>query len=97
MFHIGQRVVIGRKHGEKTLAQVERVNKTSISCRTLESRGTYKNHPVGTKFRVHPNLVAPEGAEPKDERPVLVNILTGEKLVGPAGMDAEHFFESRFS
>ena len=56
---VGDKVWFGRKAGEKTLGEVLKVNAASVKVKQLESRGTMKDHPVGTEWRVHPTLVTP--------------------------------------
>ena len=57
MFQKGMIVEFGRRNGEKTRARVLRVNKRTLTVETVETRGTRKTHPVGSKWRVHPALV----------------------------------------
>ena len=63
----GQKVYFGRAHGEQTLGEVIKVNRASIKIKQLESRGTMKDHKVGTVWTVARSLVspAPEGAKPE--------------------------------
>ena len=58
-FSVGDKVLFGRGNGEKTLAEVTKVNRASIKVKTLESRGTQRNYPVGTVWKVHPSLCQP--------------------------------------
>jgi hypothetical protein len=58
-FSVGDKVLFGRGRGEKTLAEVIKVNRVSVKVKTLESRGTQRNYPVGTIWKVHPSLCEP--------------------------------------
>ncbi len=99
-FKKGDRVYIGRKNGEKTLCEVIRVNPKTISAKTLEARGMYVNHPVGTKFRCGYSYVTPESAgrpaqitkPARQKRPCLVNVLTGKRTYGRPGECEDSLF-----
>ena len=58
---IGQQVFFGRRNGEKTLGKVLKLNRATVQVEQLESRGTLKNYPVGTKWKVAVALVTPAG------------------------------------
>lgn len=61
---IGDKVWFGRAQGEKTLGEVLKVNPKSIKVRQLDTRGSIRDYPVGTVWRVGPSLVTPcEGSE----------------------------------
>ena len=53
----GDKVYFGRSFGEKTLGEVVKVNRVKVKVRQLESRGTYKSHPVGTVWTVPMSLL----------------------------------------
>lgn len=53
----GDKVYFGRNFGEKTLGEVVKVNRVKVKVRQLESRGTYKSHPVGTVWTVPVSLL----------------------------------------
>ena len=53
----GDKVYFGRSFGEKTLGEVVKVNRVKVKVRQLESRGTYKSHPVGTVWTVPVSLL----------------------------------------
>lgn len=53
----GDKVVFGRKQGEKTRGTVIRVSRSSVTVRQDESRGSMRVYPVGTKWRVDPRFV----------------------------------------
>jgi hypothetical protein len=53
----GDKVYFGRGFGEKTLGEVIKVNRVKVKVRQLESRGTYKSHPVGTVWTVPVSLL----------------------------------------
>lgn len=55
----GDKVYFGRTHGEKTLGRVKKVNAKSVKVEQLESRGSFKDHRVGTTWRVAPIFVFP--------------------------------------
>ena len=54
----GDRVLFGRTYGEKTLGEVVKVNRVKAKVKQLESRGTYKDYPVGTIWTVPLNLLS---------------------------------------
>ncbi len=54
MFQVGESVIFGRENGQATRGTVMKVNAKSVQIRQDEPRGKY---PVGTPWRVHPNLV----------------------------------------
>jgi hypothetical protein len=58
-FHKGQKVVFGRSHGEQTHGTVIKVNRKSVKVRQDEARGTYRNYPVGTEWKVAKSLCRP--------------------------------------
>ena len=61
----GRRVGFGRAAGEQTLGQIVKVNPKTIAVRQLESRGSLRDYPIGTMWRVDPKFVRfAEGAQP---------------------------------
>ena len=56
---VGMQVYFGRGNGEKTLAEVIRVNKKNLKVKTLEGRGTQRDYRVGSIWNVHPALCTP--------------------------------------
>jgi hypothetical protein len=48
----GTRVLFGRNQGEKTLGEVVRVNGKTVTVKQLEARGTLRDYPIGSKWRV---------------------------------------------
>lgn len=70
-FYVGQKVLFGRTHGEKTLGEIVKINPKKIKIRQLESRGTMKSYPVGTIWGVPPTFVtpAPEGQAVQAQAP----------------------------
>jgi len=53
----GDKVYFGRNFGERTLGEVVKVNRVKVKVRQLESRGTYKSHPIGTVWTVPVSLL----------------------------------------
>jgi hypothetical protein len=62
-FKVGDRVLFGRTHGEKTLGEVVKVNPKKLKVKQLESRGTMRDYPVGTLWAVPLTLVFPVAAQ----------------------------------
>ncbi len=60
-YRVGERVYFGRSHGEQTLGEIVKVNPSRLKIKQLESRGSYKNHPIGTVWMVPPALVSRPG------------------------------------
>ena len=95
----GMKVFFGRPNGEKTLGTIVKVNRKKCKVRQEESRGFYKNHPVGTVWVVPFSLISPvtEGRpehvtrKPR-RRPCLVNILTGERTYGHPGESEDSLY-----
>jgi hypothetical protein len=58
-FYRDQKVVFGRSKGEQTHGTVVKVNKKSIKVRQDEARGTLRDYPVGTVWKVARSLVRP--------------------------------------
>lgn len=56
-FKAGDKVIFGRRHGEQTIGRVVRVNRRSLTVEQLEARGTLRDYPVGTKWKVSRALV----------------------------------------
>jgi hypothetical protein len=49
---VGQRVMFGRKHGEQTMGVIVKVNPKKFKVKQLESRGGFRDYPVGTVWTV---------------------------------------------
>jgi len=62
VFKTGMQVVFGRTHGEQTLGVVVRANAKTITVRQTESRGTMRDYPVGSIWRVGRSMVKPVGS-----------------------------------
>ncbi len=62
MFKVGDKVTFGRTFGEKTLGEIVKVNRVKLKVRQLESRGTFRDHPIGTIWTVPPQFCQPVGA-----------------------------------
>lgn len=60
-FNIGDLVLFGRTHGEKTRGRVVKINGSSIKVEQTEERG---GRPIGTVWRVASSLVYPLEATP---------------------------------
>ncbi|MDB4278084.1 hypothetical protein N9917_00480 [Deltaproteobacteria bacterium] len=56
-FSKGERVHFGRGKGEKTLAEVVKVNGKTLKVKTLEVRGTKRTYPIGSVWTVGPSYV----------------------------------------
>lgn len=71
--NVGEKVHFGRTHGEKTLGEVVKVNPTTVKVKQLEARGTMRDYPVGTIWKVPHKLCSPVGGAvevaPKAKRP----------------------------
>ena len=59
--NVGDKVHFGRTHGEKTLGEVVKVNPTTVKVKQLEARGTMRDYPVGTIWKVPHKLCSPVG------------------------------------
>lgn len=53
---VGDRVIFGRRRGEKTLGEVVKVNKRNLKVKQLEERGVSRRRPPGTIWTVPPAL-----------------------------------------
>lgn len=49
---VGDKVMFGRRFGEKTLGEVVKVNRTRVKVKQLEARGTMRDYPIGTVWTV---------------------------------------------
>lgn len=85
----GMKVEFGRPNGEKTLAEVVRINRKSIAIKTLEERGTRKTYPVGSKWRCPPSMIEPApNAEPVHQKR---QASTGYRDTGSRGNDKKEW------
>lgn len=55
-FQIGDQVLFGRGHGEKTLGEVVRKGRKNLKVKQLEARGSQRTYSVGTIWTVPPSL-----------------------------------------
>jgi hypothetical protein len=55
----GDKVYFGRTHGERTLGEIVKVNRTTVQVRQLETRGAIRERPVGTVWKVPFALCTP--------------------------------------
>ena len=84
---VGDRVEFDGKRGEVVTGTVKRVNRKTVTVTPDNPRRS------GEYWRVSPGLLRPEGCrKAEDGRPVLVNILTGERTVGRPGEDEEMLY-----
>lgn len=67
----GMKVMFGRRNGQQTLGEIVKVNPKKLKVKQLESRGVYKNHPVGSIWGVPKSLCTPVN-----------DMMVGEKGVG---------------
>lgn len=58
---VGMKVTFGRANGEHTLGEIVKVNSVKCKVKQLESRGTMKDHKVGTIWTVPTSLLTPVG------------------------------------
>ena len=70
-FRVGQRVYFGRRNGERTLAEIVKINRKMIKVKTLETRGNGHGAAAGTIW----NVAAP-----------LLTLATGEAATKPISM-----------
>lgn len=54
-YKIGMSVSFGRPNGEKTIGKIVKVNPTKLKVEQTETRGSRKNHAVGTVWTVPKN------------------------------------------
>jgi hypothetical protein len=64
-FSVGERVSFGKPQGEKTLAEVVKVNGKSVKVKTLEVRGTQRTYPIGSVWTVGPSYLTKLGGSAK--------------------------------
>lgn len=60
--NVGMLVIFGRRQGEKTLGRIVKCNPKKAKVEPLESRGTLKDHSVGTVWTVPYSLMMPQSA-----------------------------------
>jgi hypothetical protein len=58
----GDKVYFGRTHGERTLGEIVKVNRTTVQVRQLETRGAIRERPIGTVWKVPFALCTPINA-----------------------------------
>jgi len=56
---VGQKVLFGRSNGEKTLGEIVKINPSRAKIKQLESRGSFKDHPLGMVWTVPPQFIYP--------------------------------------
>lgn len=62
---IGDKVYFGRDGGEQTLGEIVKINRVKVKVKQLDSRGTYRAHPIGSMWSVPVSLLTPaEGSAP---------------------------------
>lgn len=84
-FRVGQRVEFDAK-GKTITGTVKRVNRKTCSVNPDGETG-------GRYWRVSPGILRPAGSRENEAgRPVLVNVLTGERTVGKPGMSEDLLF-----
>ncbi len=71
---VGMKVMFGRSHGEQTLGEIVKVNSVKCKVKQLESRGTLKDHKVGTIWTVPTSLLTPVGGTVAASAPVAVPV-----------------------
>ena len=98
---IGMKVYFGRRNGEKTLGEIVKINSKNFKVKTLEERGVRRSHRVGGTWTVPPSLCEPAegamgmtvGSDYKvDDRPCLVNVVTGKRTYGRSGESHDSLF-----
>lgn len=57
-YRVGQRVYFGRRNGERTLAEIVKINRKMIKVKTLEERGNGRGSAAGTVWNVAPGLLS---------------------------------------
>ncbi len=82
-FKIGQKVYFGSKNGQKTLAEIVRLNAKSAKVRTLEQRGYRNGARVGEEWNVTYGLMTP-AEDVKLELIPAKNLKVGQKFTFPA-------------
>lgn len=94
----GDTVYFGRTHGEKTLGEVVKINRVTVLVKQLEARGSFKDHPIGTMWKVALNLCSPvEGgsapvAAPAVRRPeleIMREILRTHSSLSPENLSCD--------
>lgn len=63
IFNIGDVVLFGRPHGEKTRAMVVKVNRVTLKVELLEKRGRNRTYPIGDiwTIRISDEVVLVDG------------------------------------
>ncbi len=78
-FNVGDFVLFGRTHGEKTRGRVVGTNAKTVKVEQTEERG---GRPIGTVWRVAPSLVYP--VESKPALPALAPLVALPPMPGTA-------------
>jgi hypothetical protein len=96
---VGDKILFGRTHGEKTLGTVMKVNRKTVAVRQDESRGTMRDYKVGTKWKVpftlcypangHTAAVAAPVAPKRDEANVLRDIVDAYCALSPENLSCD--------
>lgn len=96
---VGDKVIFGRKRGERTKGTIIKVNRTKAKIRQDESRGTMKDHPIGTVWNVSFTLVEPDESRSGTETPVTSSLPPGPvpipKPVETSALVGTHIVEVR--
>ncbi len=88
-FKVGDKVLFGRSHGEKTVGTVIKINPTKLKVRQDEPRGI---HPVGMEWGVPPSLCTHLGGpEPtkRSETEILKDIANVYGSLSPENLSCD--------
>lgn len=93
---VGAKVFFGRAGGQRTLGEITQVNRTTAKVKQLESRGSVKDHRIGTIWKVPFNLMslAAVGVTPKATLQPLVTF-PAFKTVNPFKVGDTVSFDAR--
>ena len=70
----GTKVYFGRPNGEKTLGKVVKVNRKTVIVETLEGRGTHRDYPGGSRWKVPLSLCSEAEPSGRSEADILRDI-----------------------